>query len=241
MAKVEFGPLVSSVKGAVGGVTFRGAGNRASVCIKTIPGASRTTAQSQNAAAMAAAFQAWGALNRAERLSWYWYGVSLGENRRGRISDSLLAQSIFVRWASGLALVRIVPPILWPLYPLIDPPSVGALFVWDDAPSSAGSAFVFVDELEPIGAAVWLTPQRPSTGRPRGRRVLVWNTGTDGGTFVPSIIGPPYAWKLQVGAAAWDKFAQYPTGTLFSAESLTVREDGAVFRQILGDVEKTTS
>ena len=241
MAKIEFGPLVSSVRGAVGGVTFRGAGNRASVCIKSTPARSRSQEQTANTVAMSRAFQGWASLNPSERLAWYWYGVSLGEARRGRVPDSMLAQSTFLRWASAHALCGTMPPIGWPLYALIDPPALSPFFIWDDSPASTGSAFVFIREEEPVGACVWLSPLRASTGRPRGRRVQVWNTAADGGTFVPSLIGPPYAWKLQIGTRAWDLFAGAPTGTVFAGESTTILDTGAIFRQILPNTTKTTS
>lgn len=241
MARVKFGPLVSSVNGAVGGVVFRGAGNNASVSPFTLPPRSRSENQARNSSAMELAFKAWRTIDRPARLAWYWYAVTLRTGRRFTQGEEPAARAAFVSWASAHALVGTLPPIAWPLYPLIDPPGFLPVFVWDAAPASTGSSFIFIDELAPSGAAVWLSPINPSTGRPRGRRVLVWNTGRDGGTWSQSVIGPPYAWTLDIGTAAWDRFAGFPTGTWFDVESVTIRDDGAIFRQSPARVEKTTS
>lgn len=237
MAKTTPGPLVGSISGAVGGVTFRGAGASASVQGRACKRGPATASQDKHRAFLGSASAAWIALSDAERLSWD--TAAAQHFVRPTVSDAAApsGRACFLSWYMHALYCRVAPSLTWPQYPLVYrqlPYTVTA------SRTPATSLRVAVSLGIPgTAAAVWLARARTSdrfNARPAWRLLygepadpaLVWTVTPPPPTFVSTVNLSTYfaarfpdavsggIWQMRLYLMTVGNIAVQPTLALFT-------------------------
>lgn len=243
MARITYGPLVSGVAGAVGGVVFRGAGSGGLVQARGVRGDAGTTAQQRQRTYLQEARAAYSGLAAADALSFDW-GVSEGYEFRKETGG---------KFASGLG-----GYMSWHVNRLYCGASVAAPTLAYTQRRFGLSVFSGVAGWNASGTpglwllnsaatvntlAVWVC-QAKSLNRVPGRPVwrLLYSRAMDAGqNWVSTGLGGERAYAYSLGAYVASRLAGWNAGTVWAVRWNNAEGNGWSYRSMVHLIEIGTA
>lgn len=138
MARVIFGPLVSSVRGSIAGVVFRCGKGGAQV--SGAPSMTRSTTQAKQRAReiISTAARQWSLRTQKEKMSWATYATPSAPPGQNWVPSMTLGRAAFFRWYTATLWCSQSPAYLWPRSPVFDMASLALLYNKRTIPTLVG-------------------------------------------------------------------------------------------------------
>jgi hypothetical protein len=185
MAKITYGPLITSANGKIGGVVFRA--GRTGPVAQAAPTVQRakTPGRELAKAALQACSIAWARLSESDRKAWSTYATPSVRPGQVFTPSPALGRAAFFRWYSACWWCNVTPANLWPKVQPFDFSNVAMLYHKTSFPT--GSYIVTTSTGSAPLAVLWVAPRLNNftiPGRP------VWSLVT-----APHL-GDSQAWTL---------------------------------------------
>lgn len=157
MAKVIFGPLVQSVRGAIAGCVFRGGRSGSSVSGAPSVIRSRSVGQERARSIVSIAARKWASLSFKEKQSWAIYATPSVRPGETFTPSASLGRAAFFRWYTAVLWCGQTPSYFWPRSPVFDFAAVAMLYNKRTPP--AVQAIVTTNTTAVPTAALWVAPR----------------------------------------------------------------------------------
>lgn len=208
MAKITAGPLVGSVRGALGGVVFRGAGSSATVQMKGRARRGSTPAQDLQRQAMAEAAARWVEMDPRAQGTWNEF-ASQGLPPAGVTGAAVKSgRQAWIQFRVAQFLCGTLTDYWWPL---VWPYRAAGAVTLTLGANPGGACLLQAYFPGPPGGIALAAARCPSTARYAGRPIYrpIWTGATDGAPAWVYHAETPYTpWHADL-SAGWQ--ANFPT------------------------------